>query len=115
MRYAFGFMKANKGDGLTALEREEAAERKLNEAVAAAKRLKAKSREAKKRVKQAKKAAKEAAKSARKARKAAERARRDYQKMREHAAKQRKKAAKARAPITTPKRRPRERADDRSA
>jgi len=106
-------MTAKKKDGQTAIQREEAAERKLNEAVATAKRLKVKSRAAKKRMKQAKKAAKEASRVARKARKAAEKARREYQKMQARAAKQRKKAARAKAPIVTPRRRTIDRAHDR--
>jgi hypothetical protein len=98
-------MTAKKTASVSVLDREESAERKLNQAVATAKRLKAISREAKKRVKQAKKIAKEAAKSARKARKAAEEARREYHKMRKHAEKAHKKSARAKAPIATPKRR----------
>jgi len=95
------------------MEAARAAQRTLNDALATAKQLKAKSRDAKRRVKVAKKAAKKAGKDARAARKAAEEARRQYKKAVARAAKARTKAAKAKKEekIVTPKRtsRPRNR------
>ena len=90
-----------------AMEAARAAERTLNDALATAKQLKAKSRDAKRRVKAAKKVAKKAGKQARAAKKAAEEARRQYKKAVARAAKARAKAAKANKQerIVTPKRR----------
>jgi len=85
-----------------------AAQRRLNDALATAKQLKTKSREAKRRVKVAKRAAKQASKAARAARKAAQEARRGYKKAVAHLGKVRAKAAKAgrkEEKIVTPKRR----------
>jgi hypothetical protein len=90
-----------------AMEAVRATQRTLNDALATAKQLKAKSRDAKRRVKVAKKAAKKASKDARAARKAAAKARRLYKKAVAHAAKERAKAAKAskrEEKIVTPKR-----------
>jgi hypothetical protein len=83
-----------------------AAQRTLNDALATAKQLKAKSRDAKRRVKVAKKAAKKASKDARDARKAAAKARRSYKKAVARVAKVRAKAAKGKKDerIVTPKR-----------
>jgi hypothetical protein len=86
----------------------QAAQRTLNDALATAKQLKTKSREAKRRVKAAKKAAKRASKDARAARQAAQEARRQYKKAVARVTKARAKAAKAarkEEKIVTPKRR----------
>jgi hypothetical protein len=90
-----------------AMDAARAAQRTLNDALATAKQLKAKSRDAKRRVKAAKKTAKKAGKEARAARKAAQKARRQYKKAVARVAKARAKASKAHKQenILTPKRR----------
>jgi len=89
-----------------AMDAARAAQRTLNDALATAKQLKAKSRDAKRRLKVAKKAAKKASKEARAARKAAQEARRQYKKAVARVAKVRAKAAKGskEEKIVTPKR-----------
>jgi seryl-tRNA synthetase len=108
MRYSLALMTDRKpARPAEAMEAARAAERTLNDALASAKQLKAKSREAKRRVKVAKKAAKKASKEARAARDAADEARRQYKKAVARAAKIGAKAAKAKkkdAKIVTPKR-----------
>ena len=89
------------------MEAARAAQRTLNDALATAKQLKAKSRDAKRRVKVAKKAAKKASKVARAARKTADEARRQYKKAVARVAKVRAKATKAKKKeekIVTPNR-----------
>jgi len=88
-----------------AAEAARVAQRTLNDALATAKQLKAKSREARRRLKAAKKTAKKAAKDARAARKVAQKARRQYKKAVARVAKARAKAAKREQTIVTPKRR----------
>jgi hypothetical protein len=88
-----------------AVEAARVAQRTLNDALATAKQLKAKSREARRRLKAAKKTAKKAAKDARAARKVAQKARRQHEKAVARVAKARKKAAKREQTISTPKRR----------
>ena len=91
-----------------AMQAARTAQQTLNDALATAKQLKAKSRDAKRRLKVAKKAAKKAAKGARAARDTADEARRSYKKAVARVAKVRAKAAKRpkdEEKIVTPKRR----------
>ena len=97
------------------LRQERAAAQKLEESVAAVKRLKAKSQDAKRKVKQAKKTAKQAAKAARAARKESEKARRVYKKSVARAKKARARAAQPKnESIATPRKPARSRGTPRS-